>query len=295
MTLVPQVRQGQDVDKNQIVAAAIPLETTLTCPERVEDSYFIEKLTSASLSERYAAAKALRYRPRNDEAKTKLNERMSDPDEDIYVQLEAAAALAAHDAAEGWEFLVSRLAIPARALPNIALETQLETVIVTSEIHSSVSELLLRGVLQDHQRDDEVRAGAAWALGQFSSKTSAEALIETFNESPLDIKTEAARALLRIATPQIDYLVDLLKSSTPDKRDGLSWVLARTGHFDPTEILNVGDDNLRRWASYILGHGKERFIEANVQSVLAVDPQVYFAASVLWQILASWINDLKEY
>jgi len=62
ITLVPQVKAGDTVESNQIVAAVVPIFTTLTCPPSVKESYFIEKLTSVNLSERYAAAKALRYR-----------------------------------------------------------------------------------------------------------------------------------------------------------------------------------------------------------------------------------------
>lgn len=175
------------------------------------------------------------------------------------------------------------------------LEAQLETVIVASEIPKIRSERLLIEVLQDPHRDDELRAGAAWALGQFASNTSATALVDTFNSSPLEIKVEAARALLRIADPQIPHLLDLLKNGDPDKRDGLSWVLARTGKFDPSELISVADDNLRRWISYIVGLGKDKLVQSDVEAICNRDPEVYFAASVLWQIVASWVNELREY
>jgi hypothetical protein len=291
IALLPQVSVGETVQANQIVASVIPTNTALSCPSEVNESYFIDKLASVNLSERYAAAKALRYRGYTT-AKPVLEARMIDPDEDIYVQLEAAAALAAYDEPTGWEFMENKLH---SSILTIPLETQLETVIVASEIPKTRSERLLIEVLQDHHRDDELRAGAAWALGQFASNTSATALVDTFNSSPLEIKVEAARALLRIAEPQIPHLIDLLKNGHPDKRDGLSWVLARTGKFDPSELINTADDNLRRWISYIVGLGKEKFIQSDVEAICNADPEVYFAASVLWQIVASWVNDLKEY
>ena len=132
-------------------------------------------------------------------------------------------------------------------------------------------------------------------LGQFASATSATALVTTFNSSTLEIKVEAARALLRIAEPQIPHLVDLLKNSNITNRDGISWALARTGNFNPLEILPGTDDNLRKWISYMVGYGKENFVQADVEAICNADPEVYFAASVLWQIVASWVYDLKEY
>jgi hypothetical protein len=291
ITLLPQVAIGEVVEANQIVASVVPIHATLHCPPAVGENYFVEKLSSVNLSERYAAAKALRYRGYH-EAKAVLEARMNDNEEDIYVQLEAAAALAAHDDPDGWSFMENRLRSPVMSVP---LETQLETVIVASEIPKQRSENLLIEVLQDKARDDELRAGAAWALGQFATVTSATALVNTFNLSTLEIKVEAARALLRIADPQIHHLVDLLKHSEPEKRDGISWALARVGKFNPSEIIDGADENLRKWASYIIGYGKDNFIKADVEEICKADPEIYFAASVLWQIVSSWIYDLGEY
>lgn len=291
ITLLPQVNVGETVDANQIVAAVVPVNTTIQPPTSVTEAYFIEKLASVNLSERYAAAKALRYRGYA-AAMPMLESRMTDADEDIYVQLEAAAALAAYDDPNGWEFMENKLRSPVMTVP---LETQLETVIVVSEIPKSRSEQLLIEVLRDSNRDDELRAGAAWALGQFVSATSATALVDTFNSTPLEIKVEAARALLRIAEPQVPHLIDLFKNGDPTKRDGLSWVLARTGKFNPSAMLVGSDENLRRWMSYIVGYGKMKFVQGDVEAICKADPEVYFAASVLWQIVASWVNDLREF
>lgn len=289
--LRPQVTEGNIVEGKQVVASVVPVCTRLTCPPSVDETYFIDKLTSVNLSERYAAAKAMRYRGYTT-ATPVLEARIDDPDEDIYVQLEAAAALAAYDHPKGWEFMENKMRSPVLTVP---LETQLETVIVTSEIKKERGERLLIEVLQDTSRDNELRAGAAWSLGQFASVLSATALVDTFNISPLEIKAEAARALLRIAEPQVPLLVNLLKTVDPSKRDGISWVLARTGRFNPLSIVADADDNLRRWISYIVGYGKEHFVQADIESICRADAQVYFAASVLWQIVASWVNDLKEY
>jgi hypothetical protein len=55
------------------------------------------------------------------------------------------------------------------------------------------------------------------------------------------------------------------------------------------------DENLRKWMSYIMGYGKEEFVQGEVEAIRKADSEVYFAASVLWQIMASWVNDLREY
>ena len=136
----------------------------------------------------------------------------------------------------------------------------------------------------------------AWALGEFHNENAGRALAEAFEETSTEVKIEAARALLRIAPNQVPHLIALMKQAPLARRDGLAWVLARQGRFDPKELLSDGtDDNLRRWAAYILGYGKEHFDEEAILEICQHDPTVYFSASVMWQLLQSWINNLKEY
>jgi HEAT repeat protein len=280
----------EEVQANQIVASIVPVDLAPTIGEPVTEAYFLEQLGSAGLSERYGAAKALRFLGYQ-RAGGSLRGRIDDAAEDLYVKLEAAAALAAHDHIEGWTFLTE-------ALSNEYPTVQLETVIVLSEISQGRSEGLLKRVLFDSERHVEVRAGAAWALGEFATGSSSEALVNTFNLAENEIKVEAARALLKIAPAQIDTLVATIKTIQPGKRDGIAWALARVGGFDPVEMLmlnEVQDDNLRRWLAYVAGYGKDLFSAEHIENLSSLDPQVYFAASVLWQILGSWTRDLKEY
>lgn len=287
-SLAPLCATGQIVEKNQIVAAITPLTLTLPPASDVGETFFRQKLSSRILSERYAAAKALRFRGYQ-EAYDELRSIMADDQEDIYVRLEAAAALAAYDDEQGWLFLQS-------SLGSEYDQVQLETVIVLSEIRKAASQAMLMAALADTQKHEEIRAGAAWALGEFQSDKVARTLVSVFDETSQEIKVEAARALLRIAPGQVPQLLDLIKGSNAVLRDGLAWVLARQGQFDPQELLeDKSDDNLRRWVGYILGYGKDRFLEGALESISNSDPEVYFSASVLWQLLASWIRDLKEY
>ena len=119
-------------------------------------------------------------------------------------------------------------------------------------------------------------------------------LVDTFNSSLREIKVEAARALLRIAGPQIAHLVDLLRNGDPPDAMASRGCL-RDRRFDPGDLIAGADSDLRRWMSYIVGYGKDNFAQADVEAICKADPEVYFAASVLWQILSSWVTDLKEY
>ncbi len=286
--LQPQCKIGDTVQANQIVASVVPIELNPVREVEVDENFFIAQLQSASLSERYAATKALRFRG-YEKARTHLEAKMLDQAEDIYVQLEAAASLAAYANPYGWAFLSD-------CLNSEYLTVQLETVIVLSEIADAQSEQLLVRVLMDANRNSEVRAGAAWALGEFATQPSAVALIDAFNSANIEIQTEAARALLKITPSQIEQIVAMMKTGAPAQREGIAWALAKAGGFSLNDLLGkTTDDNLRRWVSYILGYGKPRFLEAQIEELARLDPEVHFAASVLWQLLASWIYELKEY
>jgi len=279
---------GDVVEQNQIVASVVPVAVSLKVSGDVSEKHFRDKLASKVLSERYAAAKALRFRGYTTSASA-LKSAVQDHEEDIYVRLECAAALALHDDATGWDFLTE-------SLQSEFTQVQLETVIVVSELPKPRSQEMLIAALADQSKHEEVRAGAAWGLGQFRSKAVSEALVSVFDETKQEIRTEAARALLKIAPSQLSELLQLMRSTDHAKRDGIAWVLARHGRFDPKSLLQPGrDDNLRRWTGYILGYGKERFLESALKDIGKSDPEVYFAASVLWQMLESWIYDLKEY
>jgi len=290
--LTPCIQKNEIIEENQIIASVVPVVLNISCPETVKETYFVEKLDSVNLSERYAAAKALRYRGYSSTANKVIENRMNDNEEDIYVKLEAAAALVARNNIKAWDFLKNKLYSPPMTVP---LETQLETIIVSSELAVERSESLLIDILRDSSRDTELRAGAAWALGQFSTKKTTQALVNTFDLNDSDVKHEAARALLRIGDEQKDYLLSLIKSISTNKRDGISWVLARIGDFDPNVLLLEADENLRKWISYILGYGKDMLEDTYIDGICKSDPDIYFAASVLWQILHSWIYNLSEY
>jgi hypothetical protein len=69
--------------------------------------------------------------------------------------------------------------------------------------------------------------------------------------------------------------------------------MARTGNFDHNILLDAADDNLRQWISYIVGNGRKYFTEDTIEALCKNDPQVYFEASVLWQIVSNWIHGIK--
>ena len=154
----------------------------------------------------------------------------------------------------------------------------------------------LKAVLADTTQHAEIRAGAAWALGEIGRADSIASLVHTFAELSPAIRTEAARALRRIANSSSSQILAGLPAAMSDQRAGIAWALAHAGQFNVDELMSVmTDDNARRWAAYIIGSQDQAGWASRLEQLQKQDPQVYFAVTVLWQIMASWIANLNEY
>jgi hypothetical protein len=55
------------------------------------------------------------------------------------------------------------------------------------------------------------------------------------------------------------------------------------------------DDDARRWVAYILGMQNKDALVTQIEELRSRDAEVYFAVTVLWKILASWVYDLEEF
>jgi hypothetical protein len=287
IVLKPLVKVGDKVLENQIVASVVPVEYDIP-KGKVDSNYFVENLSNLNHSERYAAAKALRF---FNEKKViaALKAKVATPDEHIYVRLEAAASLAILGEADGYLFIEE-------SLKDQYLQNVLESVIVLNEIKSERSCKLLCDILLNEAFDPEIRAGAAWGLGEQQNKNALTAIVSSFNAVDESIRIEAARALAKLTK---NYSVDILKkftSATSVERPGVAWALGKSSSITLDQLLNsVQDLDSKEWVSYIIGtQGEEKYI-AEIEKIKAKDPEVYFAVTLLWKIMTSWIYDLKEY
>lgn len=183
--LSPLVKIGDKVQPNQILASVVNISQTI--PDTIVNSnFFLANLSSLILSERYAAAKALSYFNEKKVISSLLN-KLTDKDEHIYVKLEVAASLC-RLGADGYTFI-------RECLKDTYLQNILEAVIVLAEIKTDTANKILCNVLLDESFDPEIRAGAAWGLGEQQNKSALTSLIASFNSIDKNVKIEAARAL----------------------------------------------------------------------------------------------------
>ncbi|MFA5418438.1 MAG: HEAT repeat domain-containing protein [Bacteroidales bacterium] len=286
-TLSPLVKVGDKVFPNQIVASVIKAQQTIPTA-KVNTDFFLANLSSLTLSERYAAAKALSYFNEK-KVVTALQSKLADNEEHIYVKLEAAASLSRFGIDDGYNFI--KICLKDNYLQNV-----LESVIVLAEIKTDTACKMLCDILLNENYDTEIRAGAAWGLGEQQNKTALTAVVSSFNDVDTNIKTEAARALAKLSK---NFSNDILKSfgnASSTEKPGIAWALTKSTTINLDQLIsNLKDIDSRHWVSFIIGtHGEDRYI-AEIEKLKNKDPQVYFAVTLLWKILTSWIHDLKEY
>jgi HEAT repeat protein len=286
--LTPLVRPGDRVRASQILASVVPASSGYPCTGGSNVETYTELSRSTSLSDRYAAAKALgRF---DEEAATRaLLDRVRDSREHVYVRVDAAAGLLRRGHGAGAEFLEG-------ILKDEYLENRLEAVIVLGEVGGPDATRLLVATLQDAVQHAEIRAGAAWSLGEIGARDALPALVESFRALQPVIKVEAARALAKLARQHVDKVLDVFSASTVEERPGIAWALGKAGGFEIGQLLPaLIDEDARQWVAYIIGMQAKDVMLPGIEALAERDPQVYFAVTVLWKILASWVYGLEEY
>ena len=286
--LLPRLTVGQRVQVDQVLAAVVPVVTTVPADPVVDFSKYLADLQSAATSVRFAAAKALAIfnAPAIPPA---LVDRLNNKEEHIFVRLEAAGSLTKLSAQAGWDFLTA-------GLKDEFADNRLETVIVLAELRTQQARTMLLNVLADRAELADVRAGAAWALGEHRHASALAALVGAFTDSSEDIRIEAARALAKIAPQAPADMLTAFKNAIDESRPGVAWAIGQAGGVSIDQLLPaLTNDDARQWAAYIVGtQDRAKYID-QIEQLKQADPEVYFAVTVLWKILTSWVFDLKDF
>jgi HEAT repeat protein len=175
-------------------------------------------------------------------------------------------------------------------------QRRLDATIVLAEVPAPEAVQLLLTTLKDATQIPEVRAGAAWALGAVGGTEALGALIVSFRELDLRIRVEAARALANLARRHLRDVLTALPASAPQERAGIAWALSKAGGFMPADLLpTLVDDDARHWGAFVIGTQEQGRMMTAIEDLARRDREVYFAVTVLWKILSSWVYGLEEY
>jgi HEAT repeat protein len=287
-TLLPLVSEGVKVVPRQALAAVVPVATSIPCPADATAATYLSRLNSTALSDRYTAVKALRHFEEAP-ARDALRSRAADGSEHVYVRLEAASGLARWNEDIGWSIIDN-------CLSSNYLQERLEAVIVLAEIGGEKSQQRLQTVLRDDTQHPEIRAGAAWGLGELRTPTVLDALIATFEATDPLLRVEAARALARVALLYPSNVVAALPNAAETSRPGVAWALSQSGTFDVDQLFaNLNDVDTRHWVAYVVGTQEPSRLIEHVEQLRARDAELYFAVTLLWKLTTSWIYQLEMY
>jgi len=288
IALTPLVRVGDTIKKNQILASVVTASDKIRCGGTLTQSYYVELMKSASLSDRYGAAKALSFFKSNETIKA-LKSKMDDEKEHIYIRLESASSLLKMGDKESLPFFE-------KMLSDQYLENRLECVIVLGEIGQRESTDLLIKTLLDTKQHSEIRAGAAWSLGELKDKSALNAMVMAFDAVDREIRIEAARAMVKLNEFFVQDTVKLMRSSNDSQRAGISWSLSKSGNFTVHDLLAImNSDDTRKWVAWIIGTQNEQRYISQIEELKQRDKEVYFAVTVLWKVMSSWVNGLEIY
>jgi len=275
---------------DRVLASVAPVSLEVPDGNPVGMDFYVGELASASLADRYTAAKALSHVvPR--EIPPAILTRLNDKSEHIYVRMEAAAYLARREIEEGYAFIRS-------AIQSEYLEHRLEAVIILGEIDSAGAAQLLRETLANTEQDPEIRAGAAWSLGELSRNDAVDDLVSAFHGVPDVIRIEAARALAKITRSDAGSVFSVYRDATETARPGIAWALGRLNEIGLEQLLaNTRHESIdgRQWTAYILGSVGQDKIVGEIERLRMDDPEIYFAVTLLWKIMSSWVFTLKEF
>jgi hypothetical protein len=288
LKLAALVKPGDRVERFQIVASVVPVTTSFPCVGGADTAAYIRRSHSVALSDRYTAVKAL-SRSHGEDATAALIERMQDEREHVYVRVDAAAGLLRRGHPESLAFFEARL-------QDEYLPHRLEAVIVLGEVGTPEATRLLIQTLRDGAQHAEIRAGAAWALGEVGAREALPVLVESFAALETVIKVEAARGLAKLARLHLVDVLGVLPSGTPEQRSGIAWALSKAGGFRVDQLLPaLVDEDARHWVTYVIGTQDKETILPEIEALARRDPEVYFAVTVLWKILSSWVYGLEEH
>lgn len=289
IALKPIVSVNDIVKQDQIIASIVPVIQKFDCAKNKNTCNYRKMLKSTSLSDRYAASKALSHFSKDQQGIDALVEKMNDQKDHIYIRLEAASSILKLGRIESLDFFK-------QVLQDTYLENRLEGVIILGEIQNKHSLDMLIKTLLDKDQHPEIRAGAAWALGELRNKKALEALVSVFDDINLDIRAESARSLFRLAGTYGKDIIKYFPKGSEDARAGISWALSKSGNFSVKDLIDMmNDENARKWIAWVIGSQKQESFITQIEDLKQKDKEVYFAVTVLWKILSSWINDLDLY
>jgi hypothetical protein len=219
------VETGEDFEgRDSIVAGVVSAPESLDCPG---DAWNLSTaITAGDASDRYVAIKAIGASGRHD-LQNQLSAVLGDDGLDWRIRLEAAVSLARLDG-NRWIEAVNRFVSDQAATS----EQRMEAVLALSELPTSVAADTLHRAARDGLHPPELRAAAAWGLGQGEAGRP-ELLLELVLDEEVIVAVHAIAAIDALPDALEEVLVDWLNGIDDRRGDTAAHLLSRHQRIDP--------------------------------------------------------------
>ena len=261
-----------------IVAGIVPAPESSDCPGDLWDPG--ADIRSINDVDRYAGIKASGAKLRTD-LQDELSAVAEDRSIDWRVRLEAAVTLARFDGDRWRQTIVDFIHDPA-ATPK----QRMEAVLAASELPADAASDALLGVASDVSHHPELRAAAAWGLGQ-GSAAQPELLLDLALDSEQIVALHAIAAIDDLPDAAQRVLVEWLHGQDERKGDVASHLLSRHQRIDLLLDAHEGGGRARLRALSALGRlPREMVLLAAGGRVTA---EVAALLEPMWHGQQSWV------
>lgn len=271
---------GSSFEASSTAVAGAVEPADVVCPGETWD--IVQHLDSNDNDSRYAAIKAARFRP--DGGLDRIEAVALDSAEDWRVRLEAIATCAATDP-ERYVSKLRRIAVD----PETVTEQQMEAVFILTELSSSAAaEVLYHVASTGPNVHQEVRAAAAWGLGEAADAGTRD-LLRLLDDEDDRVALHAASALPEELGPDgMHQLISWLRGGTRRQSAVAAELLSRREHVNELHDLAMnGDGDGRLFATRALGELPRATLEAALGSPLAKELQ--HLLEPIWIARRNWL------
>jgi HEAT repeat protein len=219
-----------------------------------------------------------------------VSEITHDGEEDPYVRL------------EGLCYLVSLGQVGARAAFGPVLcetddQTRLEAVIALSEVATDDATDILGEVLSSAHLPGFMRTAAGWSLGKIGGRRAQQLLVGAFADLSQAVREEALESVVALGEQAVQVLLQGLKGNDEDVAAGCAealrqWEVLPDGVVEEL-VADLAEGRCdvvpSRWIVWLLGHLPVDPLAPSIAGLQRDRPDLYYALSVLWSFVRSWI------
>lgn len=261
-----------------IVAGIVVPPTSLTCPGPKWD--MTAALSGPDAVERLAGVRAMSAAEGIDQPAA-LSRVALDDSEDWRVALEARVALARVDP-ERWVPMVA-----AAANVNAERERAMEAVLALTEVDAPEALDALCDMATNSGLHEDVRAAAAWGIGQ-GAAAQPERLLPIVQDSNPLVALHAAGAVDAVSDGMRAELMEWLGSGDERKAAAAANVLMRNRRVDILLDAYEQGEPTRRWAVYALGGTDASVVRSRAQERLT--PELRALLEPMWLRELDWLQ-----